>query len=96
MLILSSIVILQVRHLDTTDKSELHKLQLLKDEQGKELSSLHFVVVFFLTGKSSTGFLRHLRHLLAVKSVSFPPLAAIIETRLSVLDGMYRRAFECR
>ncbi|CAM6082950.1 unnamed protein product [Calypogeia fissa] len=28
----------QVRHLDTSDKSELHKLQLLKDEQG-ELSS---------------------------------------------------------
>ncbi|KAF3335494.1 regulator of nonsense transcripts 1 [Carex littledalei] len=28
----------QVRHLDNTDKSELHKLQLLKDEQG-ELSS---------------------------------------------------------
>ncbi|XP_024357532.1 regulator of nonsense transcripts 1 homolog [Physcomitrium patens] len=28
----------QVRHLDTTDKSELHKLQLLKDELG-ELSS---------------------------------------------------------
>lgn len=28
----------QVRHLDTIDKSELHKLQLLKDEQG-ELSS---------------------------------------------------------
>jgi len=28
----------QVRHLDTTDKSELHKLQQLKDEQG-ELSS---------------------------------------------------------
>ncbi|XP_024518735.1 regulator of nonsense transcripts 1 homolog [Selaginella moellendorffii] len=28
----------QVRHLDTSDKSELHKLQMLKDEQG-ELSS---------------------------------------------------------
>jgi regulator of nonsense transcripts 1 len=28
----------QVRHLDATDKSELHKLQLLKDELG-ELSS---------------------------------------------------------
>ncbi|KAH7280363.1 hypothetical protein KP509_37G063700 [Ceratopteris richardii] len=28
----------QVKHLDTSDKSELHKLQLLKDEQG-ELSS---------------------------------------------------------
>jgi hypothetical protein len=24
----------QVRHLDTSDKSELHKLQQLKDEQG--------------------------------------------------------------
>ena len=24
----------QVRHLDTSDKSELHKLQLLKDELG--------------------------------------------------------------
>ncbi|KAL0009867.1 hypothetical protein SO802_004975 [Lithocarpus litseifolius] len=28
----------QVRHLDTSEKSELHKLQLLKDAQG-ELSS---------------------------------------------------------
>jgi hypothetical protein len=27
---------LQVRHLDTSDKSELHKLQQLKDEQGWE------------------------------------------------------------
>lgn len=26
---------LQVRHLDTSEKSELHKLQLLKDEQGR-------------------------------------------------------------
>lgn len=26
--------VLQVRHLDTSDKSELHKLQQLKDEQG--------------------------------------------------------------
>lgn len=25
---------LQVRHLDTSEKSELHKLQQLKDEQG--------------------------------------------------------------
>lgn len=31
-------VSLQVRHLDTSEKSELHKLQQLKDEQG-ELSS---------------------------------------------------------
>lgn len=28
-------MITQVRHLDTTDKSELHKLQLLKDELGE-------------------------------------------------------------
>jgi hypothetical protein len=30
----------QVRHLDTTDKSELHKLQLLKDELGDHISRL--------------------------------------------------------
>lgn len=29
-----NIVLLQVRHLDTSEKSELHKLQQLKDEQG--------------------------------------------------------------
>lgn len=28
------LMILQVRHLDTSEKSELHKLQQLKDEQG--------------------------------------------------------------
>lgn len=27
-------LLLQVKHLDTSEKSELHKLQLLKDEQG--------------------------------------------------------------
>ncbi|KAF3971628.1 hypothetical protein CMV_004782 [Castanea mollissima] len=37
-LLIACFTFLQVRHLDTSEKSELHKLQQLKDEQG-ELSS---------------------------------------------------------
>lgn len=40
----------QVRHLDTSEKSELHKLQQLKDEQGVPLCVLPFFsIVLFLS-----------------------------------------------
>ena len=37
-LFLACFTFLQVRHLDTSEKSELHKLQQLKDEQGQAYS----------------------------------------------------------
>lgn len=37
-----------MRHLDNTDKSELHKLQLLKDEQGFFPLYLIFIVIIII------------------------------------------------
>lgn len=40
--------LLQVRHLDTSEKSELHKLQQLKDEQGQHIYLCFLAFEYFL------------------------------------------------
>lgn len=59
------IVSLQVRHLDTSEKSELHKLQQLKDEQGQNFprltslaSLLSVMASIFLLGFFRNDFLK--------------------------------------
>ena len=45
-LFLAYFTFLQVRHLDTSEKSELHKLQQLEDEQGQAYSHYYFFPLF--------------------------------------------------